>query len=184
MQPKIIDDFIDQSYNNLLNETIFKGGDFSWFYLENISGWRNVHVDGVTFSKNQSGFYHVAYSDGNAQSSFLPLLMPFIYSIEEKFDTNINNLLRVRIGMNVKNGEAGAHYPHTDLDVPNYTLLYYIDESDGDTIFYKGSKDNLEVDFTNTHKQNQAVLFNGLTMHSSSSPVNYDKRTTININFA
>jgi len=184
MKPKIYNNFLDKSYSELLNKTIFENSDFSWYYLNNISGWRNVSVDGVNFSKNQSGFYHVAYADGMQQSNLFLLLLPFIHRIEEKFDVTVKNLMRVRIGMNLNIGEVGSHYPHTDLDVPNYTLLYYIDESDGDTIFYKGSNDNLKVDFKNPHTQNQAVLFDGLTMHSSSSPIKYDKRTTININFA
>lgn len=185
MTPIIKDDFINSSYNTLINDMIFgNNSDFAWYYLPNISGEENPEeVDGVMFSNNQSGLFHVAYSEGNVQSTMFNMLLPFIAQIEETFNKKINNLLRVRIGMNLNIGISQSHYPHTDLDIPNYTLLYYIDESDGDTIFYKREEDKLVVDFKNTHTKNQAVLFDGLTMHSSSSPVNYQKRTTININF-
>lgn len=184
MKPKIYDNFLDNSYNKLINETIFDGVDFPFSYLENISGANDVSVEGVTFNKNQSGFYHLVFWDGQQVGNLLPLFLPMVRSIEDKFDVNINNLIRIRIGMNLNHGESGSHYPHTDMHTPHYTLLYYVDKSDGDTIFYKGSKDNLEVDFTNPHVQNQAVLFDGLTMHSSSSPVKNSKRTTVNINFS
>lgn len=182
MKTKICDNFLNESYNKLINETIFDP-EFPWFYLGNTSGAKDFVIDNVSFNKNQTGFNHLVYFDNLQRSNILPLLMPMVHNIEEKFDVTLNNLQRIRIGMNLNHGEIGSHYPHTDMHIPHYTLLYYIDESDGDTIFYKKSKNNLEIDFKNTHKKNQAVLFDGLTMHSSSSPINYFKRTTININF-
>lgn len=183
MKPIVYDNFLDNSYNKLINETLFDP-EFAWYYLENISGDKEFSINNVSFNKNQSGFNHLVYFDGLQRSNTLPLFMPMVRSIEEKFNVSVNNLSRIRIGMNLNHGESGSHYPHTDMDIPHYTLLYYVDKSDGDTIFYKGPKDNLEVDFTNPHVQNQAVLFDGLTIHSSSSPVKNSKRTTININFS
>ena len=186
MQPIIINDFLPNHYNKTINNILFENSNkFAWYYLPNISGWNNnYNVDNVNFVKNQSGFYHLLYSDGNITSPYYSSFVPLLGYIEEQFEIKINNLIRVRIGMNLNTGEIGSHYPHTDLDIPNKTFLYYIDESDGNTIFYdKESKDNLKVNLTNLHTQNQAVLFDGLTLHSSSSPIKYNKRTTININF-
>ena len=185
MKPKIIDNFIPNHYNKGINDLIFRDASkFPWYYLPNISGWENkFNVEDVKFVNNQSGFYHLLYSQGSQASPMFQALLPFLGYVEDKFDVSINNLIRVRVGMNIHTGEEGSHYPHTDLDIPNKTLLYYLDESDGNTIFYEQKKDKLEVSLTNPHTQNQAVLFDGLTLHSSSSPVEYSKRTTININF-
>jgi hypothetical protein len=186
MKTKIINDFVPDYYNNLINESIFGdvGLDFPWYYLSNISGAHDTDVKDVKFNKNQAGFFHIVYTENSAPSPMFNMLLPFLETAKAKFEVPINRLLRIRIGMNLNTGEQASHHPHTDLDIPNKTLLYYIDESDGDTIFYKyDDDDNLVIDNKNPHTRNQAVLFDGLTMHSSSSPIEYAKRTTININF-
>lgn len=188
MKPIIIDNFLSTEYNQFINTNIFgENTSFNWFHLPNVSGAElKYQVDGVTFNKNQDGFYHGCYSHNQINSNIYDIFVPVLNKIEKVFDVKINELIRIRIGMNMQTAEAGSHYPHTDLDTPNKTFLYYVDESDGDTIFYKrDSKDEnkLTVDFRNPHTQNQAVLFDGLTLHSSSSPIKYNRRTTVNINF-
>lgn len=184
MLPIFKDNFIPDYYNKLLNDIVFgHNSNFSWYYLDNISGKDKTNVKEVIFNEDQSGFYHLAFTEDQPTSGIYQVLLPFIENIKNTFDIEINKLIRVRFGMNLKTGIKAAHNAHTDLEIPNFTLLYYLDESDGDTIFYKKENGNLKVDFTNKHKRNQAVLFDGLTYHSSSSPINYPKRTTININF-
>jgi hypothetical protein len=75
----------------------------------------------------------------------------------------------------------------------------YINDSDGDTVFYKehydpecgvSSKKYLEsiqekltVDTTIAPKANTLVIFDGLQYHQSSTPTTVPKRTTLNFNF-
>lgn len=191
MTPTVVDNFLPKFFYQPLLRQIYSEG-FSWFYVDEPSGGIKPNkVKGVHFPENQFGFSHLAYksSEGGAVSNIYQSLVPMINLIEESFDITVNELLRVRLGMTTSMGEGGNQYPHVDAQFPHYTLLYYLDESDGDTIFYdqhytdgREMKD-FSVAFANSPKANQAILFNGLQFHSSGIPEKYSRRTTININF-
>jgi ectoine hydroxylase-related dioxygenase (phytanoyl-CoA dioxygenase family) len=90
--------------------------------------------------------------------------------------------------MILKNCDAGIHYPHVDADKDHLVFLYYVNDSDGDTIFfnekYDGSKiDNLTVMSRVSPESGKAVVFDGRTYHASSSPSIGDYRCVINIDF-
>ena len=77
--------------------------------------------------------------------------------------------------------------PHTDHSWPHYVFLYYINDSDGDTILYNEKfDDNKEVVLTEqarvSPKAGRAILFDGLHYHSPLTPTkNY--RAVINLTF-
>jgi hypothetical protein len=77
--------------------------------------------------------------------------------------------------------------------------LFYINDSDGDTIVYNEQYRPLQgldqtewfeqkigtptVDYTVTPRANQMCWFNGLTYHSSNSPTTVAQRYIINVNY-
>ena len=68
--------------------------------------------------------------------------------------------------------------PHVDQDYPHTVLLYYINDSDGDTYFFKKKKIIDRV----TPKQNRLVIFDGTTHHASSNP-SKGHRISLNLNY-
>ena len=83
--------------------------------------------------------------------------------------------------------------PHVDLVVPHFVMLYYVCDSDGDTIIYNektkfgGCYPDNEMNFTIkkkvSPKQGRVVLFDGIHYHTAEQPnhnvrciVNYDLR--------
>ena len=89
----------------------------------------------------------------------------------------------------IKSGEIGSNSPHVDFSDEHKTMLYYVNDSDGDTIFYnenyktiKNSK-SFSVDQKVNPVMGRAVLFDGLKFHSSSPPFLNDRRVVININY-
>ena len=79
------------------------------------------------------------------------------------------------------------HTPHVDFDRPHWTLIYYVNDSDGGTYFFKqkynGTRQKLEIDKVVEPRQGRFVLFDGLTYHTSSNPQYHDTRCVINFNF-
>ena len=71
------------------------------------------------------------------------------------------------------------HEPHIDMKENHKVILFYLNDSDGDTYFY--DKDHNVIDSV-TPKANRAVLFDGSILHSSSKPVEFARRIVLNIN--
>ena len=82
--------------------------------------------------------------------------------------------------------------PHYDMNVPHFVMLYYVNDSDGDTIIYNEKTifndcSPEEINFTIkkkvSPKQGRVVLFDGRHWHTAEQPnhnlrciVNYDLR--------
>ena len=83
--------------------------------------------------------------------------------------------------MFVQNQTNKPHQAHVDRDDFHYTMLYYVNDSDGSTnIFdYKGEKVVQKIE----PKKGRAVIMNGDTYHASSSPKNHSNRIVLNYNF-
>ena len=69
--------------------------------------------------------------------------------------------------------------PHVDSKHPHKVILFYLQDSDGETYFYNDSN---EVIDSVTPRENRAVLFDGNLLHSSSKPVNFARRIVLNVN--
>ena len=84
----------------------------------------------------------------------------------------------------------GVDTPHLDRTEPHLVVLYYVTDSDGDTIIYDyKSKDENDIPYFEDikelkrikPKQGRVVVFNGLHWHTAEQPRN-DIRCIININ--
>jgi ectoine hydroxylase-related dioxygenase (phytanoyl-CoA dioxygenase family) len=61
------------------------------------------------------------------------------------------------------------------------TALLYLNDTDGDTYFYK---ENGDIDFQVSPKANKVIIFDGDMVHSSSTPTQTQYRIALNFNFA
>lgn len=73
------------------------------------------------------------------------------------------------------------YQPHTDMSMPHWVVIYYVNDSEGDTVFYD-FQDNIIK--TVTPKKGRAIFFDGQIRHSGGIPkenprclVNFDIRT-------
>lgn len=84
-------------------------------------------------------------------------------------------------------GNVKQHPPHVDSEEPHTVMLYYILDSDGDTVFYDRRlgdtvDDSIKVIRRERPKAGDLVLFDGSIYHSSSPPVDSKLRAVINFN--
>lgn len=91
---------------------------------------------------------------------------------------NISQILASRIFLQTPSLNPGVQKPHIDTTNPHLVCLYYINDSDGDTIFYDGGKEIKRA----SPKKGRIVFFDGLIKHSGSRPKN-NHRAIINFNF-
>jgi hypothetical protein len=170
----IIENFLPSNFHNELLSIVNNENYFPWFYSSNISSISQEN------SIKQYGFSHILYDEqSNFYSNYFNNFYPIKYFIESKFQVNIKNIIRYRLGLNlnISDKKSIIHHAHKDYEFNHHVLLYYLNNSDGPTIFYSNDE-YIEIE----PEGNKAVLFDGSIMHSSSTPINHEKRIALNIN--
>jgi hypothetical protein len=163
-------------YNTLTSK------EFPWYYRDNIS-----YTEVTPRNINEYGFVHMIDYYGNATGngyldSFNDLIKSTIPIFEKEFNIQYSSIGRIRIGLQTKVSESSVLYkPHTDSRRPHSSVIYYVNDSDGDTIFYKGQsyQENVRI----KPEKGKAICFNDSLFHGGSSPVVNSKRIVINFLF-
>lgn len=169
----VIDDLYPTRFINNL-ESLLTSVNFSWFLQSNTS------YDVLDKTNDVFQFTHQFISKQGDYSPFLSevsILSPFI---EKKFNIEVIDTLRVKANLLTcnKDFDTNTHHPlHVDADESDYwSLLYYVNDSDGDTFFKLSENDFKRV----SPKKGRAVFFNSNIEHASSSPVKTDTRIVVN----
>jgi hypothetical protein len=195
---KIIDNFLEDNEFNKLSE-IMLSPKFPWFYIDTVS---LPAVDGSLvidpLAVETAGLNHSIFDrEWNVTSFSYEYLLPLFAKIEEDFGYTKDHLYRARSSLKwPKVGYTKDNYnlPHVDYFFPHETMIYYINDSDGNTRIF-------DQEFTRTHtdmgigpenftikqqvepKANRLVWINGFQYHTASNPINSDKRVIINLNW-
>ena len=102
-------------------------GLFPWYYIPFTI--RN------TFKENDKyQMVHILIEDGEVKSQFAHDILKCFEFLPE-FKTH--KILRAKLNMNFPYKKENMELPHVDFDDPSYvSYLYYVNESDGPTLFY------------------------------------------------
>ena len=180
---KIIDNFLSKTYYNSISEQL-TGPSCEWWYNNNISN--------TPFSTdfNEYGFSHTFWHEktGQTNAPLTHFIQPLLFQILDATDCDF--LLRGRVDMVTWSGKEDFIYPaHIDFIFPNIASIFYVNETDGDTIFYNVKqsavahyKDLKEYDRVSP-KANRLVLFDGDFLHTGCSPIKHKNRILINSNY-
>lgn len=182
----VIDDFLEKSYHaHLLHE--LDSFNFPWYYQRNISYSDNHHANRDNLGNFGFGFW--IKKEDWTDTSMTKFLMPFCYRVAETISAT--SIMGVRIDMTMFNPFNHMHQPHIDLDIPHYASVYYVNDSDGDTILYNESYRGNEVEEMKSltikekisPKANRLLVFNGKYYHTGHSPSKHKNRIIINSNY-
>ncbi len=76
--------------------------------------------------------------------------------------------------------------PHVDLPFPHWVVLYYVNDTDGDTLILDKmypDKENATVLRAISPKKGRAILFDGRHYHCGTCPTKHDARVVLNYDF-
>ena len=80
----------------------------------------------------------------------------------------LNSIIFARVFLTIPyDTELTNHEPHTDLDFPHVSLIYYVNDADGDTVFFDHKNNIFEKV---TPKKGRCVIFDGLIPHGAGIP--------------
>jgi len=163
---KVIDKLLPESFQNRLEEML-TDGYFPYYYDA------ETKVQSNEFDVGQ--FIHNFFIN-NAKSSWWLEIQPIFYFLEYNYNIVFKNVLRAKANFLLPYHRQEPHPLHIDInDDRYYSLIYYVNDSDGDTVFYKDFSKKV------TPTQGRAVFFRSNIPHASSSPLFSKNRIVINL---
>ena len=136
MKPQLLTNLIPEVYQEELKQTV---EEIPFYYTPSI-GYNSTSLPtaGIKFLDN-IGFSHGLVIEGQEDSMYWSLFRPILYFFTQKTGVKVNKVVRVRLRLTFQHPDRNEflfNKPHTDLfefDQPYKTLVYYINDSDGDT---------------------------------------------------
>ena len=197
----VFDDIVEKPYQELIRETLIGGEklptvgepeeEFPWYYTSDVTD--NSHEGPF---QGRFGFSHQYVStEEGIVSDFHSLFIGLIKNSCKKLKIKQIDLLNGRSFLSTPTNipKDDVDTPHVDMVAPHFVMLYYVCDSDGDTIIYneKTKFDGCHPDYKMNYtikkkvspKQGRVVLFDGRHFHTAEQPnhnlrgiVNYDLR--------
>jgi len=191
---KLIENILTDNVKDTLKEILLRD-NFEWFYNSSttiiIPGNKSAIEDSNT--KDSIQFTHKLFTDGVFESEYVEYVMKIMKALKEKEGIVCTTLHRAKCNLvpqDISYGIDEHHPPHIDSKDVNdntYTLVYYVNDSDGDTFVFNEKYGDEFTDLTIAHRQTptegSALLFKSTNYHASSSPINTKSRVVINIVF-
>jgi len=203
--------FTDEDFSDL--QKMILGPKMPWFYMPQISVPPWISVNDPNAVETDACHNVIVDRERNYLSNEYKVLYPYLLRIMAILGYTEDNLYRVRAAMKWPKPGIGAekyNIPHIDATWPNKTVVFYMNDSDGDTrifdqvqkpldikieqltdnttqeelILYGNQfiKEGFTVKQTVTPKANRLVMFDGMQYHTAGVPVNTERRVILNIN--
>ena len=192
----VIDDFLDKEYQEKIKNVLMGNDHFLWKNEEINFDWYFISDVTDAYSSRQqkrSALVHTYFEEGETidDDIFNYLFLPMLKGVRERMKIKNMNVVQGRsflqFPLNLKDKTPDT--PHIDLDQgrEHIVALYYVCDSDGDTIIYNERKDqgleakSYTIKEKVTPKQGRMVIFDGTLYHTAEQPkdnircvVNYD----------
>jgi hypothetical protein len=167
---------------------------FPWYKSEN--GYKTVTTNynsNIIWSNISEGtqlchqFIHLDKTKDNSFSKkmIISMLQCAINHIAPDWKITEVNVLRSKANIQLNNYNSQKRKlhnpPHIDSLNNHLVLLYYVNDSDGDTIIFD-LDDKTKKLASISPKKGRLVVFNGEHYHASSPPTKFDSRIVINTN--
>ena len=163
---KIIDNCISKNNQNDIKKTMFGlQRNFPWYFAQDVS---------FNEGKQQRPalFHDFVLKKYNVNSDFFDMVKPIV---KDKNVIQARSILQLPLNKKLLNKSFDT--PHVDSKEPHLVYLYYVVDSDGQTLFLKNKKVIKKI----KPKQGRLVIFNGNIYHTAEQPEK-SKRCVINFN--
>lgn len=166
-------------------DNVFSSDQISWVYKPTTVNPEDVEELKYNFPNiiETHQFVHLLYNNDEVCSSFWDIVRPLLHFYEYHQKCKIISLGRIKANMLFQDSSSTTTHntPHIDMYDEGWTsLVYYVNDSDGDTVMFDNTLQQTEV---NKYKQGNATYFPSNVLHSSTNPKNSYRRIVINMVF-
>lgn len=173
----VIDDVVPKAYQDAIEDRIFTKNFPWWYQSDSTYGGNN------TDAKRYPSLNHGLVRHGQMINPEFNFFSPIAYFACDKINFKINEFKSAKSCLQlplIMDSDDRSNNPHIDLAFEHLVVLYYVNDSDGDTIIYNQRVDNyagidkntLEVKQRVSPKKGRVVIFDGKLLHNSSTPSN------------
>ncbi len=187
-----------------LNDLVSGMNGFPWYFLSedvaiDTTGYKfgGDEILEIPDRQKSCGFTHLLLDQGGVESPFLPYFYGLLDNVKDMFGVPVE-IFRLRLALQLNNGNDHHNAPHTDSEQDHYAGLFYFHDSSGETVFFdqyddpnSGTIDDRwlrgrQQQYTEwkrvTPEANKFVFFNGHRYHASSNPTTNPWRVVLNFN--
>lgn len=187
------DDFLGPGVADRI-EQLMESGGFPWFFYANVNSkvrpedrpnHPTVIYDDARFDES-FGFSHLLFPCDQANDELFAHPKQVFEAFLNKNNFRPERLLRVKANLLVRGGAARPFSPHVDVPFPHWVLIYYVNDSDGDTVIFDRmypDRENAAVLHSISPRKGRAIMFDGRYYHSGTCPVKHDTRIVFNYDF-
>ena len=196
---EVFDNFLPNEYFEELQSKIF-GFSQPWYYLNNIT-----FPDKKGDCLGEYGFNYWIVSKGGLLGDDPTSKMVYNLLMKMRKVSPYKNIYRSRLDLTLYTGESKRGDIHVDQSnpfFPHYATIFYVNDSDGNTVIYnerydgedgdysskviqeKGLEEKLTIQQEIEPKANRMVAFDGLYIHTGSVPAKHNTRVILNSNFS
>lgn len=180
-----IKDIIPKSQQKFLYD-IVTSLEFDWHYLDEVTYEKTIEN-----KKSVPGFCNMLHSNGNSNvhaNLFYPILLEFL----DKNNMKLKSLFRMRLGLLMNTAYSMPHLPysynnpHVDMNEEHMVGLYYLNDSDGDTVIFDQTEESSSYTVKKrvSPEQGKFICFDGKHYHASTCPKMFTKRLVLTVNFS
>ena len=186
----IIDkDFLTEQEKIIVRDTVLSS-NIPWFLNDKTTVLDEMTNSSLIDNKTKEHFQftHSLRKELEIKSGYYDYLHDNVFvKFLQKHNMYCTRIIRAKLNFVSSIQEDVHQTPHVDVTFPHNVFLYYINDSDGDTILfnekYDGTKKELTIAESINPEMGKAILFDGLTYHSPTAPKKYPYRAVMNIAF-
>ena len=177
----VYDDVLSAEQLELVQQQI-TDRNFPWYWNANTYGVPvTAEDDDRVFEADQFGHIFFQYGDG-VNSDWFGLVETVLIPVGRQRGCDFD-LLRAKANLLMPSlGQGEFNTPHQDLVEPHLVVLFYVLDSDGDTVFFSNNTAPWQELHRVKPRANRAVVFDGAIYHASRHPRQHNRRIVMNCN--
>ena len=172
---EVHDNVLNPKLENLIESIILKKSIIPFSYQENLTFWPNhpqyKFKPGISYNLPQNPTHTHINTKINS----------ILYNFCSYKGFIINEIINSRLFVDLPTPNPKLDTPpHMDFKSPHWVCLYYVNDSDGDTVFFKNDM-KTEIKRVSP-KKGRIAFFDGSILHAG-TPSETNSRAVVNFNF-
>lgn len=188
---EVFDDIIDSELQDKI-ENMLMSYDCPWFYHpytvspfdteQNVKKYKIPYKIVENMVDNQMFVHSIVEGDKINCTKTGPVVAKMLMQFSERANFSFENIYRVKANLQLRDTsieENKYNAIHIDNDGPHWVVIYYVNNSDGDTLLFDK---NFQIIKKVSPKKGRILLFKGDILHASQGPRKSLNRCILNIN--